>query len=88
MKAFMESKAMTCGEIFGPILPIVTYSGDLTKCIEFINKGEKPLSMYLFGLNEEGKEIAAKTSSGSLTVNDCVMQKAELGIPFGGVGMS
>jgi aldehyde dehydrogenase (NAD+) len=44
--------------------------------------------LYVFGHEDEGKEIASKTSSGSVTVNDCIMQKAELGIPFGGVGMS
>ena len=87
MKAFSESFAMR-GEIFGPILPIVTYSGDLSTCIAFINRHDKPLAMYLFGHAAEGVEIAEKTSSGSVTINDCIMQKAELGIPFGGVGMS
>jgi aldehyde dehydrogenase (NAD+) len=87
MQAFSESFAMR-GEIFGPILPIVTYSGDLSTCIAFINRHDKPLAMYLFGHEAEGEEIAEKTSSGSVTINDCIMQKAELGIPFGGVGMS
>jgi aldehyde dehydrogenase (NAD+) len=87
LKAFSESYS-TKGEIFGPILPVVTYSGDLSTCISFINKHDKPLAMYLFGHEDEGKEIAERTSSGSVTINECVMQKAELGIPFGGVGMS
>jgi aldehyde dehydrogenase (NAD+) len=85
-QSFQESKSMT-EEIFGPILPVLYYK-DLNECIEIINKGEKPLASYVFGSKTDGEVICAKTSSGSLTLNDCVMQKVELGIPFGGVGNS
>ena len=86
ISAFKESRAMR-DEIFGPILPI-TYFNDINECIDIINQQEKPLAAYLFGSISDGNLICENTSSGSLTVNDCVMQKVELGLPFGGVGLS
>lgn len=41
-----EAKVMQ-EEIFGPLLPIITVGG-VDEAIEFINKGEKPLALYVF----------------------------------------
>lgn len=41
-----EAKVMQ-EEIFGPLLPILPVSG-LDEAIKFINKGEKPLALYVF----------------------------------------
>lgn len=75
-------------ELFGPILPIVTVGSD-QEAIDFINRGEKPLSMYLFS-NEKAvvKRFLDQTSSGSVCVNDTLMQAAIHSLPFGGVGSS
>ena len=84
--AFAKSACMQ-QEIFGPVLPILTYT-NIDFCIHWINQQEKPLATYLFGSEKDAKLVAGATSSGSFTLNDCIMQKAELGLPFGGVGGS
>lgn len=75
-------------EIFGPILPILTfenYSDALHKILE----GEKPLSAYLFSnKTEEKKHFAEEISFGGGCINDCVMHLSNNNLPFGGVGNS
>lgn len=39
-------------EIFGPVLPIVSVTG-VDEAIQFINKGEKPLALYVFTPDEK-----------------------------------
>eukprot|EP00466_Bigelowiella_natans_P003284 jgi/Bigna1/80534/fgenesh1_pg.72_\ len=51
-KSFESSKAMS-QEIFGPVLPVVEYT-DAERVVEFINKGEKPLSLYVFSNDTRG----------------------------------
>lgn len=46
-----EAKVMQ-EEIFGPLLPILPVSG-LDEAIKFINKGEKPLALYIFSADEK-----------------------------------
>lgn len=75
-------------EIFGPVLPIVTYK-NLEEVLAFINSRPKPLALYLF--SEDSKEhiqILKHTSSGSMGINETVMQVANNRLPFGGVGNS
>ena len=84
--AFINSQAMR-EEIFGPILPVV-YFKDLDWCISLINQRDKPLSLSFYGSSSDAKRVITTTSSGSVTVNDCLMQKSEPDIPFGGVGAS
>lgn len=75
-------------EIFGPILPVITYD-DLTEAIEFVNAGAKPLALYLFSRNQQIQDrVLHQTSSGGVCVNDTVMQIAPPELPFGGVGNS
>jgi acyl-CoA reductase-like NAD-dependent aldehyde dehydrogenase len=60
-------------EIFGPILPILTFQ-TIDDAIKIIKEGEKPLAMYYFG-NPHGtnaKKVQNETSSGSFVVNDVV----------------
>lgn len=74
-------------EIFGPILPIVNIS-DVHDAIDYINRRDKPLSMYIFTTNSKDKDLMIeKTSAGSICVNDTVKHFA-VNIPFGGVGPS
>ncbi|GFY54018.1 aldehyde dehydrogenase family 3 member A2, partial [Trichonephila inaurata madagascariensis] len=74
--------------IFGPILPIITVNSP-EEAIEFINKREKPLTLYLFSTNKRLLKLFEKsTSSGSLCVNDTMVHLSVDTLPFGGVGMS
>ncbi|KAM9732797.1 aldehyde dehydrogenase, dimeric NADP-preferring-like [Menidia menidia] len=82
-----ESKIMK-EEIFGPLLPILTVSG-VDEAIQFINRGEKPLVVYVFSHdNKLIKRVIAETSSGALLANDCIVHFLESSLPFGGVGHS
>ncbi|KAL7058341.1 hypothetical protein AAHC03_016448 [Spirometra sp. Aus1] len=75
-------------EIFGPILPIITV-GSSKEAIDFVNKGEKPLSIYVYSSSKTVfAEWREKTSSGGIMHNDCILLAGTLGVPFGGVGNS
>ncbi|XP_030758702.1 aldehyde dehydrogenase, dimeric NADP-preferring-like [Sitophilus oryzae] len=75
-------------EIFGPILPIVNID-DTVDAIQYINSREKPLALYIFSDNKNDVELILKnTSSGSVCVNDTIMQLTVDTLPFGGVGNS
>lgn len=75
-------------EIFGPILPIITFS-NLKEVIELVNSKPKPLALYYFSRNAESQnEILKNISSGGACINDTIMQIASSRLPFGGVGES
>ncbi|KAK3605558.1 hypothetical protein CHS0354_005859 [Potamilus streckersoni] len=75
-------------EIFGPILPIITVQNE-DEAINFILNHEKPLTMYIFSQNSTLIEkFLESTSSGSVCVNDTLMQGSVPTLPFGGVGNS
>ncbi|WOL10064.1 aldehyde dehydrogenase family 3 member F1 isoform X2 [Canna indica] len=83
----LDSEIMT-GEIFGPLLPIITVK-NIEDSIAFIRARPKPLVIYAFTQNNKLKSrIEAETSSGSLTINDTMTQFAFDTLPFGGVGAS
>jgi len=75
-------------EIFGPILPVLTYT-DLETAITCVNSLPKPLSCYVFTNNSKiKKEILKKISFGGGAINDTVMHITNANLPFGGVGNS
>lgn len=74
-------------EIFGPVLPVMTFS-ELKEATDFINSGEKPLALYYFGKRGKAKEIIFETSSGGVCINDTLMHISNHNLPFGGVGQS
>ncbi len=75
-------------EIFGPILPVLTY-GELGEAITFINQRPKPLALYLFSTDTaEQQTVQAQTSSGSLCFNETMTHYTMQDLPFGGVGQS
>lgn len=83
----VNSPVMT-EEIFGPILPVITFS-HIKEAIEFINKREKPLALYYFSESKDSvKNIIKFTTSGGVTINDTVIHVANPHLPFGGVGNS
>jgi aldehyde dehydrogenase (NAD+) len=75
-------------EIFGPILPIKTFS-ELDEAISYINGKPKPLALYYFGSNTtNSSRVIQETSSGNAMINDCVIHFLDLEMPFGGVNNS
>jgi len=75
-------------EIFGPILPIISYS-NLDEMITKIKSLPKPLALYLFTNNTLTKnKILNEISFGGGAVNDAVMHFTNSNMPFGGVGNS
>jgi len=75
-------------EIFGPILPVLTYR-EVEEAIAAINARPKPLALYLFTRNEAlQNQILNSTSSGGVCVNDVFLHVAIWQLPFGGVGNS
>lgn len=82
-----ETDAIMQEEIFGPLLPMITFDKQ-TDAIDFIRKREKPLALYYFGRSSEGRKVLNLTSSGGACINDTIMHIANENIPFGGVGNS
>lgn len=75
-------------EIFGPILPVLTYR-DLDGAIAAVNARPKPLAVYLFSNNKTSQDcVLRETSSGGCCINDVIMQGGATALPFGGVGAS
>jgi len=75
-------------EIFGPILPILTYK-TLKEAIAVVNAHEKPLALYFFSSNNRKKGIVLRcTQFGGGCINDTVSHLANPELPFGGVGSS
>lgn len=75
-------------EVFGPVLPVLTYSS-LSSAIGQLNDRDKPLALYVFTKDkDQADRLIAETSSGSVCVNHNAVQLAVPGLPFGGVGAS
>ena len=75
-------------EIFGPILPIVSYER-LEEAIAFINERDRPLALYYFDNDARRvRKVLAATTSGGVTVNDCAYHLVQNRLPFGGIGPS
>lgn len=75
-------------EIFGPILPILRVR-DIDEAIAIVNRGEKPLALYVFTSRPEIEQtVLARTSSGGACVNAVLWHIGNENLPFGGVGES
>lgn len=82
------SSAIMKEEIFGPILPVMTFS-DLSEVITYVNRHEKPLALYLFtGSRKTEKKILKHCSFGGGCINDTIIHLATSHMGFGGVGGS
>ncbi|OIQ72947.1 coniferyl aldehyde dehydrogenase [mine drainage metagenome] len=75
-------------EIFGPILPLRSYSG-LDEVIASINAGPRPLAVYPFSYDPvQVQKIIDHVMSGGVSVNDALFHVGQHDLPFGGVGDS
>lgn len=75
-------------EIFGPILPILTYTNE-NDLVQELNRMEKPLALYVFSNNKKEQNLFLnQLNFGGATVNDTIVHIANSNLPFGGVGHS
>ncbi|PYE49093.1 aldehyde dehydrogenase [Paenibacillus barcinonensis] len=75
-------------EIFGPILPIISYD-HLEEAIAQIVKRPKPLALYLFTSDPSVQDkVLTEVSFGGGCINDTITHVANPRLPFGGVGHS
>ena len=75
-------------EIFGPILPILTYQTD-EDLKAIIQQYEKPLSFYVFSQRKRwSKSLMRIYSYGGGIINDTLLQFTNRNLPFGGIGHS
>ena len=75
-------------EIFGPVLPIMTYGG-IDAAIDDVNQHDRPLALYWFGSDDaEQRRVLDRTISGGVTVNDVLFHVTVEDMPFGGIGAS
>ncbi|WP_018621382.1 aldehyde dehydrogenase family protein [Spirosoma luteum] len=75
-------------EIFGPILPVLTYT-NLDDALRIINQHEKPLALYIHSRNRKTTQyVLDRTSAGDTVINDTLVQFGNVELPFGGVNNS
>lgn len=83
-----DSASLMREEIFGPVLPLVTYR-DYDEAIAYVNARPRPLSLYVF--DDDASRVRCvleRCTAGSVAVNDTVLQFVQSRLPFGGVGTS
>ena len=75
-------------EIFGPVMPVLTYS-DIEDVIKYIDERPRPLAAYIFTSDRTFREtLLARLHFGGGCVNDTIIHLATEDMPFGGVGES
>ncbi|MNW29170.1 Aldehyde dehydrogenase [compost metagenome] len=75
-------------ELFGPLLPLITYRS-IDEALSFICKRPKPLALYLFTANKQLQDkVMREVSFGGGCINDTITHVANPRLPFGGVGHS
>ncbi|WP_298152146.1 aldehyde dehydrogenase [Flavobacterium sp.] len=85
---FNLESALMKAEIFGPILPILTFEND-DDIHRILSNYDKPLSMYIFtGSREFERRMLRSYSFGGGCINDTVVHFSNKRLPFGGVGAS
>ena len=88
MDSVTESDAVMGEEIFGPIMPILTFD-NFDDLIQELKDKDKPLALYLFSSNKKHiKRVTTELSYGGGCINDVVVHLATSEMGFGGVGES
>jgi coniferyl-aldehyde dehydrogenase len=83
-----DGLAVMRDEIFGPVLPVKTYTS-IGEAIDYINRHPRPLALYYFGASAKARdEVLRRTFSGGASVNTTMMHALVEGLPFGGTGAS
>ena len=82
------SSAIMQEEIFGPIMPVITYR-NLDEAIRIIQSKDKPLALYMFSESDSNiHKVLKDTSSGGAVINGVIVHLANANLPFGGVNHS
>jgi aldehyde dehydrogenase (NAD+) len=82
------SSTLMQDEIFGPILPIISYQNE-AEIEAIIARYEKPLALYVFANDKKfSKKVTKQFSFGGGCINDTIIQFNNKRLPFGGVGHS
>ena len=88
IEGMSRNAAIMSEEIFGPLLPIITFT-DLDEVISYVNSKPKPLALYIFSKDSRNIEkILTETSAGDSCINQTMMHNAHQNLPFGGVNNS
>lgn len=75
-------------EIFGPVLPILTYD-NIEEVIQKVNSIAHPLALYLFTKDQSiAREVTSRTGFGGGCINDTIIHLATSEMEFGGFGES
>jgi len=83
-----DDMRITQEEIFGPILPVLSYR-HIDDVIAYVNARPRPLALYYYGRDDEDRfKVLSRTISGNVTINGTLMHYAQEDLPFGGVGAS
>lgn len=82
------SAAVMGEEIFGPLLPVLTFS-DYNRAKAVIAKNPKPLALYIFSENKSFQQyFTEEIQAGGVCINDTIQQLVNPNLPFGGIGGS
>ncbi len=88
MDRVTEEDAVMGEEIFGPVLPILTFE-DFDDMLDSLKDKEKPLALYLFSSDKKHiKRVTQELSYGGGCINDVIIHLATSEMGFGGVGES
>lgn len=88
MKNVTFSDTVMGEEIFGPVLPILTYD-TLEEAINIVEEHPHPLALYLFSEDKGAqKKVLDLCHFGGGCINDTIIHLATSAMPFGGVGES
>ncbi len=83
-----ETSEIMAEEIFGPVLPVISYS-DVSQPISHINDNPKPLALYVYSKNDALIDrVISETSTGGSCVNMSMLHYSHANLPFGGVNNS
>ena len=75
-------------EIFGPLLPVLSYS-NLDELLETLKRQDSPLVLYIFTRKfRVAEKILKEVASGGGMINEVVMHFINMNAPFGGIGAS
>ena len=75
-------------EIFGPVLPVLTFNS-YEEIYGMLSEKQKPLAFYIYTQNKKlAEKLTAEFSFGGGCINDCIIHLATNNMGFGGVGES
>jgi aldehyde dehydrogenase (NAD+) len=88
LTSITEDNPIMQDEIFGPILPIVSFR-DIEDAIRVVRSKPKPLALYVFARDRKlVRRVLRETTAGGTCVNTAMIHLENPNLPFGGVGNS